>query len=402
MQPNTARTENETPVLSDRNSPVWTITSAILKNLGIPHVRIDPEVDTSRWFGRFQTAPHLFYHWESARQSRGVLIEDLVEHTPLYDVADRLIILTSTPTREDVIAFHELGIQRVVRINRTKTGKEKARREIEIHCRSLGDKTKLRWLRLQRLLNNLTPDSPAEQREQATLMLEKLNAESGYRYKAMHTEAKATLHLINGQEERAEELWKRSIEMNPNFYRAYNNLARYYESVGRTAEALAIHQKLQNLNRDNIGRMVSIATLHHSRQDLHKAEHYYQLALEKNPLCAAARNGMARLAFDAGDYEGAKNWLARSGKTDDIASNLNEKGIRLVRQERYKEALEHYSNALYVLPMQNKGPMLFFNIGLGYHRWGNSQRAAEFLRLALIKQPDYAKARQLLEKIQQE
>jgi tetratricopeptide (TPR) repeat protein len=84
-----------------------------------------------------------------------------------------------------------------------------------------------------------------------------------------------------------------------------------------------------------------------------------------------------------------------------MAAKLNKMGITMVQAGRYAEALEHYSKAQYVLPQQEKGPQLFFNIGLCYARWGKHSTAQEFLKLALIKEPNYKKAEKLLEQITQ-
>ena len=64
-----------------------------------------------------------------------------------------------------------------------------------------------------------------------------------------------------------------------------------------------------------------------------------------------------------------------------------------------REACEHYTRAQYVLPHQDKGPLLFYNIGLCYARWGKHKMAQEFLKIALIKEPTYRKAQKLLEQV---
>jgi Tfp pilus assembly protein PilF len=53
-----------------------------------------------------------------------------------------------------------------------------------------------------------------------------------------------------------------------------------------------------------------------------------------------------------------------------------------------------------VLPQQDKGPLLFYNIGLCYSRWGKKDMAREFLKIALIKEPNYRKARKLLSQLE--
>ena len=66
------------------------------------------------------------------------------------------------------------------------------------------------------------------------------------------------------------------------------------------------------------------------------------------------------------------------------------------------DRFDHYTKAQYVLPHQNKGPMLFYNIGLCYFRWHKVDMAKEFLRLALIKEPGYKKASKLLGMVEEQ
>ena len=103
---------------------------------------------------------------------------------------------------------------------------------------------------------------------------------------------------------------------------------------------------------------------------------------------------------DQGEFNEARSLLLRSQNCTRTASYLNQKGIGLVKRKKYEEALALYQNAQYVLPDQDKGPLLFYNIGLCYSRWGKLKMAKEYLRLALIKKPDYNKAELLLGRIE--
>ena len=55
--------------------------------------------------------------------------------------------------------------------------------------------------------------------------------------------------------------------------------------------------------------------------------------------------------------------------------------------------------AHFVLPDQDKSSFIFYNIGLCHSRWGNLLMAERFLRLALVKKPEYEKAQRLLNRI---
>ena len=74
-------------------------------------------------------------------------------------------------------------------------------------------------------------------------------------------------------------------------------------------------------------------------------------------------------------------------------------GIRLVESRRFAESIEHYKRAQYVLPGNDSGHQLFFNIGLAYAKWGRLAEARKYIRLALIREPSYDKAVNLLKSI---
>jgi Tfp pilus assembly protein PilF len=134
--------------------------------------------------------------------------------------------------------------------------------------------------------------------------------------------------------------------------------------------------------------------------DLLKAEHQYLLALERDSMSSAALNGMAQVKFVSGDLAGCRDLLSRSRTSARAAARFNANGIELVKTKCFPEAMELYRRAQFVLPQQEKGPMLFYNMGLCYWRWGRHDVARDFIKLALIKDPAYQKAKVLLARIE--
>jgi Tfp pilus assembly protein PilF len=174
-----------------------------------------------------------------------------------------------------------------------------------------------------------------------------------------------------------------------------------HRALGRNMEAYMLMQKMQMLNRSSISRLVAMGETQLALNDDRKAEHYFKSALEKDAWCSGALNGIAEIRFRQGDLDTARTMLEKSSLSYRYASKLNMDGIEMVRRGRYGEALEHYSKAQYVLPQQEKGPQLFYNIGLCYSRWNKPEMAVEFLKLAIIKEPNYKKAQKLMDQIQQ-
>ena len=71
----------------------------------------------------------------------------------------------------------------------------------------------------------------------------------------------------------------------------------------------------------------------------------------------------------------------------------------MVAQAKFRQSIDHYKKAQLVLPGNEQSHLLFFNIGLAYAKWGKYKEARQYVNLALIRQPDYLKASQLLQKI---
>jgi Tfp pilus assembly protein PilF len=126
--------------------------------------------------------------------------------------------------------------------------------------------------------------------------------------------------------------------------------------------------------------------------DLNKAEQFFKSAMDRDPYCSSALNGMAEVKFLQHDLDTAKTLLSKSSTAQELAVKLNASGVVLSRQGKYEEALRLYTDAQYVLPDQSRSHQIFYNIALCYAKWGKPEIASQFLRLALLKKPDYQKA----------
>lgn len=376
-------------------------------------VRLPSSVGMRPSWNRFKHSEPIIIHWECKHRSGGAIVEEILDIAPKFNVGERIIVVTTNPTHEDVVYFSELGIRRIVRLRARDKDLEKAAVEFEMHFRACqmptGDgqasSNEVAWRRLLLQLDSQprTPDltQPAQvnQLDQIQLTLERLQGDAPPTARML--DALAHLTALRGQDEKAVKLWQQALDKNPNYFRAYHGIIANYRKNGRLREALALMQKLQELNRSNISRMVGIGEVFLDLEDDKKAEHYFKSALERDQFCSGALNGLAEIKFRQGDLETSRNLLSRSHLAYKAAAKLNRQGIDMVRRAEYDKALEHYTKAQFVLPQQEKGPLLFYNIGLCYARWNKPDMAREFLKLALIKEPNYKKARQLLTQLEQ-
>jgi pentatricopeptide repeat protein len=386
---------NEILVVMDDQTWIWRLCSTHLEFLGSPHVRLPSTVPIRQSWDRLRNAQRIVVHWESKSRSGGAIVEEILDVQPNFDVAERLIVLTDNPTHEDVVYFAELGLRRIIRLRNRDKDLIRAGRELDLHLTAEQDKDTLEqaWRKLLYVIDTLPEKVPPETIARLEANVRKLKPEE---FTARYLDTLAKISALKDDDDAALKGWYAALDKNPNYYRTYHNLIDFHRRRGRLQDAHALMQKMHELNKSNISRLVGMGEIQMQQGDTTKAEFYFRSALDRDQYCSGALNGLAEIRFHQGDLEESRKLLARSHLAYKCAANLNQQGIELVRQSKYEAALDHYTRAQYVLPQQDKGPLLFYNIGLCYARWGKNQMAREFLKIALVKEPNYKKARNLL------
>ncbi|MEY4631150.1 MAG: hypothetical protein RIQ81_1270 [Pseudomonadota bacterium] len=436
-------------IIADEQDWVWNFARQTLRHAGVNSMRLSSRVPVRDSKARFAGGMPVILNWDCKLRQAGALVEDLALLAGDAGVGDRVIVLASSPTREDAIYFGELGIDRVITLRNRDVDLARSTRVFLAHWRdavaglavkpqgsdparkSSADK---QWRALLRHVDqamehfwncheaeviksedglDFAVASGGMLQKQGTIssgaygaLMEKagefLRREpvSNGQLSAKTMELEACLCLLLGKFDDAISRWSLACETNPNYHRAHMNLSRCLRKLGRQDEALRIIQHRHEHNRLSIQLMVELGDIHLEGEDLLKAEHYYQQALDRDGNSAMALAGLAQVMFARGEMEACRDLLARSGMPSHAAARLNAAGIALVRSGRFEDALELYKKAQFVLPQQEKGPMLFYNMGLCYLRWGRDEIARDFIKLALIKDPDYEKAKSLLKKLE--
>ena len=384
-------------VISDDKSWVWMFLESVLEDQKTDFVKLPSSIPIRSSWSRFKDAERIIIHWESTQRRGGAIIEEILDVAPHYDVGDKIIVITTNPTHEDVVYFSELGVRRIIKTRQTEKHLTQCSRELRHHLGSGSSKSPIetRWREILRTIDFVPGNAVPGRFSTLFQQIESLRKEER-QDSARYYDAKACLLAKSGNHREAEKLWLRSLDYNSNYYRTYNNLIRMYLATDRLDEALSLMKKMHTLNKDNSSRMVDMGELYQAKDEPDRAEHYFNLALERDSYCSRALNGLAEINFLRGNLDESRRLLARSNLAYKLAQRLNSRGIEMVNQAKYEDALQHYSKAQYVIPQQEKGPMLFFNMGLCYSRWGKVAMAKQFLRLALIKEPNYKKAYRLL------
>ena len=213
---------------------------------------------------------------------------------------------------------------------------------------------------------------------------------------ARYCELMSRRSQLDNDSKAAEQWLRRSIDKNPYYLRALQGLADLYIERGQLREALSILEKLKLNNPRHPGRLAKIAECHLALGELERADSAFSKALSLDEHSMQVREDLARVKLALNDYEAAKLLLEHCGDVTKVASYLNAYGIQLVRAGRYEESIEHYKKAQMVLPTNTNRHQILFNIGLAYAKWGRFPDARQYAQLALAREPNYAKAAQLL------
>ncbi len=393
----------EALVIMDDHSWLGELVANSLNSAGVDFTQVSSNVLMRQSWSRFHDSPFMIVHWENKLRSGGAIIEEILEIDRRYDAADKIIIVTTNPIHEDVVFFSELGIRRVIRARSRAQEIEISSEELKKHVHeilnpALKPTIDGLWRKIIVALDMLPADPPAGILAKIEQSIGKLN-DSSAPPTARYLEALAAIEVKRGNAAEASKMLHNAIQINPNYFRSWNALINLMRQQGNHKGAYALMQKMQLQNRNSVKRLISMGEEQLALNDLDKAETYFQSALDKDAWSGRALNGLGEVKFWQNELGESRLLLAKSPIAYQFAAKLNNKGIELVTAGTYEAALEHYSKAQYILPQQEKGPQLLYNIALCYAKWGRLNMAEEFLVLAVIKEPNYKKAIRLLEQI---
>ncbi|HEX4999262.1 MAG TPA: tetratricopeptide repeat protein, partial [Terriglobia bacterium] len=227
-------------------------------------------------------------------------------------------------------------------------------------------------------------------------------------------------------------VFSRALTTTKRNYVAHGNLGQAYWTLGRIDEAM---EQLTQAIALRPGSEVSHNLLGGAlltKRRLAEAEAEFRAAVTLRPDYAPAQFNLGialaeqgagekaiehyrlALAADPNLYRAHVNWgmaLANAGKTDEAAAHYSQAlgfnpedasahmgmGNLLAGQGKPEEALSHFTRAIRTAPGD---PLAHFNAGIIYQRLGRDQEAAAEFEATLKIKPDYAPARNMLEKLQ--
>lgn len=206
----------------------------------------------------------------------------------------------------------------------------------------------------------------------------------------------AVLHSRSGNNARALQLLEEALEAAPQLARAWHLKAGLLQGSGRVIEAEDAIARAIAISPDNPRYHVQLACFHLDAGKPDKAKWCFMRALN-----TAA--GEARVLLDIFDAYAARGALGEALRefgpfllTRLNAKELNRVGLVLRRQGRVTEAIEIYRRALIRFPDSRE---LTYNLAVALMRDNQLGAALGSLQRTLAIDPDFEKARDLLQDI---
>ena len=200
-----------------------------------------------------------------------------------------------------------------------------------------------------------------------------------------------SLEEINKNTDKAEGLFKKAIELNPNVTNFYLSLGTFYARQKMVDKALKEFNTAFQKNPNSLPVVMSLGILYETQKNYDKAVEYYQKALKINPKFAPAANNLAFRYAEKGEKIDEALNLAQMAKEqfpDDphIADTL---GWVFYKKNIYTRAIVYFKEALEKL---KDNPTIHYHLGLAYMKNGDKDQARRELKKALELDPKFSEA----------
>lgn len=178
-------------------------------------------------------------------------------------------------------------------------------------------------------------------------------------------------------------LWEDAAKKAPGSCHPLHNLAWvHYERIGQYDAALNLYDQALKRRMNNKAQrsliLNNMANIYFQRGDYHKAAELWQEAVLSFPSYVATKYRLALTRKNLGQTAEALILLDQIlAKRPNYIDPLMLKGVILLKQQQFDEALSYFRKCLKLKPLGKKA---IFNIGIGYNLLGRYERAAWFFR----------------------
>ncbi|KAB8031937.1 tetratricopeptide repeat protein [Fluviispira multicolorata] len=166
--------------------------------------------------------------------------------------------------------------------------------------------------------------------------------------------------------------------------KAMSSLGKALCFAGRFEEALMIFERLEAKSSKNLSHKCMAGEALLGLNKNYMAEEKFHEVIELHPKDTDALMGLGKVNSVAGKHEVAKSFFDKiqgDFESKHLASFYNNKGVSLVKQHKYDEAISFYKNAMQYF--QKYRGHINFNLGLAYFKKGEIKDASNYFQEAL-------------------
>jgi tetratricopeptide (TPR) repeat protein len=191
--------------------------------------------------------------------------------------------------------------------------------------------------------------------------------------------------------ERAESDFKKSIELNPGYGRAYQWYATLLMIRGRQPEAIAKLQRAIEIEPQSFNFYSDLGQAYYFASDYENAEKYCQKALEINPEFGFAHEHLAEIYLERGELERSMTQStmghfyshAPQDQTAEMKKYLEHRSSEAIKFYRQNGLNAHWQKQLENYKLQKKEPQSFYNWAYVLTKAGEKEKAIDSLEKAV-------------------
>ena len=169
------------------------------------------------------------------------------------------------------------------------------------------------------------------------------------------------------------------IRKNPTNIALLGELARIKFAEGNVVESKQILDVTNKLSPDNLNRLCFTGQVELNLNDPKKAREHFQKALSIDPDNIEAKQGV-KLSESLSPKNNSSNSVPQGQVAYRIASTLNVIAVSKVRNGDLQSGMEQYRAALALLSDDDIAAKLAFNMGLGYLRGNQTEKALDWFK----------------------
>lgn len=196
--------------------------------------------------------------------------------------------------------------------------------------------------------------------------------------------------------------WKRAdavlepwLNTNPPMIRALNLKARCLMFEGKFQEAADQMGKAKLLNPHNIDRLIEFGHILISADRVEEARQQFEEASVLDSDNTEAREGVGQCMLMQGEVNEALDFLKAISGPRELASIFNSAAVMSIHNGHFKKGMALYKKAFEVVGKDEKiASRLFFNMGLGYKKNDDLQKAIACFDKSSKLDPEFGKAAQ--------